>query len=42
MGLIFAVIKFWQIKIGPGNNELATHIAQYNHDFENDIDVTIL
>ena len=25
-----------------GNNELATHIAKYNHDFEIDIDVMIL
>ena len=26
----------------PENNELATHIAKYNHNFDTDIDVTIL
>ena len=32
----------YDAKKRPGNNELATHIAKYNHDFENDIDVMIL
>ena len=32
----------YDAKKRPGNNELATHIAKYNHDSENDIDVMIL
>ena len=32
----------YDAKKRPENNELATHIAEYNHDFDKDIDVTIL
>jgi len=32
----------YDAKKRPDNNELAKHVSKYNHDFDKDIDITIL